>query len=863
MSVVTPVSGPKPPGGLLAEYQPPVGTFDELVDGGVIRPHWQQFASSLSEITAPELLERWEQARRVIRENGVTYNVHGDPAGMTRPWELDALPLLVQGSEWNKLSAGLTQRATLLNLILADLYGQQRLLAEGLLPPELVLAHPGFLRPCHGLSVPRSRYLYIYAGHLARDNSGNWMVMADRARGPTGAGYALENRIVISRMLPDVFRDAQVERLAKFFLTFRETLQAVAHAQDNPRIVLLTPGPASPTYFEDAYIARYLGFALVEGGDLTVRDDHVYLKTLGGLLKVDVILRRLRDEECDPLELRGDSLHGIPGLVHAARSGHVVLANALGCSVLESHALIPFLPTLARYFLREDLLLPSVRTWWCGDGESLQLVLDNLQELVIKPSFPGPGLSPIYGARLTKEQLSEWRAKIKCAPQNYVAQELVSGSTAPVWNNGVMGPSHVAVRTFAVAKGDSYEVMPGGLARVSTTPDALGESALGGQGSKDVWVLADSPVTPVTLLHPAGTPVVVQRSSNDLPSRVADNLYWLGRHVERAESSARILRSFITRYTSESGMHGPQSLGTLLHVLAELGQLRPEFMALPPSAQFAQLESELIAGVFDPKKTASIASMLSMLRRTAATVRDRISIDSWRILNRLGQEVLAQVKPDDVPLADVLSILNRLILDISAFSGMGTESMTRGPGWRFLDMGRRLERSLHGLILLKSTLAIPAAEEDSVFEALLEIADSSMTYRSRYLTTLQLPPLLDLLITDETNPRAIAFQLAALGSHVDALPRSASQLLLTSEQRIVLSALTDVRLSDVYALAEVEKDGHRRQLEALLARSADQLRALSDEITRHYLIHAGPSRQMNEIRPSGRLYFPDNDLSPS
>jgi len=844
----------KPPARpLLADYRSPAGAFDEmLVAGGEIRPAWQPLIRALGEIDRAALADRWEQARRVIRENGVTYNVHGDPAGMSRPWELDALPLLVPAAEWNAIAAGLAQRALLLNLILADLYGPQRLLAEGLLPPELVFLNPGYLRPCHGLAVPKSRYLYLYAGHLARDEAGSWVVLADKARGPTGAGYAIENRIVISRMLPDIFRDCRVQRLASFFLTMRDVLVDLAPAaRGMPRIVLLSPGPTSPTYFEDAYLARYLGYALVEGGDLTVRDNQVFLKTLGGLLKVDVILRRLRDEDCDPLELRGDSLHGVSGLTHAARCGQVVLVNALGCSLLESPAVIPFLPTLARFFLREDLLLPSVPTWWCGDEAARRYVLENLEQLVIKPSFPRPESGPIYGARLTAAQREELRGRIRQQPQDYVAQELVAGSTAPMWNGGQLRPTHVAVRTFAFAAHDKYEVMPGGLARVSLSPDALGESALGGQGSKDVWVQSEGPVAAVTLLHPAGAPVGLQRSGNDLPSRVADHLFWLGRHAERTEGAARLVRSVIARLTSETAFSSPQSLAALLRALAEQGRVRPEVVENATGQPVAQLERELLTFIFDAHRASSLAGMLADLQRAAAVVRDRISIDSWRILNGLALGLAPPPTPDaEVALADVLSALNHLILDLSAFSGMGTESMTRGPGWRFLDMGRRIERGQHALALLRSTLVEPEADEDPVFEALLEIADSSMTYRNRYLTNLQLPPLLDLLLTDESNPRSVAFQAAALTAHVDALPRGATQLLLGSEQRIALALLTELRLTDVYSILQQGASGRRADLEEFLDRAATQLRQLSDEVTKHYLIHAGVSRQIGEIRPS-------------
>lgn len=819
--------------------------YDEVFDrDGQVRPHWQALIDSLGEVGSDELARRWEQARRIIRENGVTYNVHGDPEGLSRPWELDPLPLVLPAPQWARLSEGLVQRAQLLNLVLADIYGPQQLLKEGLLPPELIFANPGFLRPCHNLQVPENKYLYLYAAHLARDSRGDWVVIADRARGPTGAGYALENRVVISRMLPDVFRKMQVERLAKFFVKLRETLEASA-GRSNPRIVLLGPGPTSPTYFEDAYLARYLGFALVEGGDLTVRDDTVWMKTLGGLLKVDVILRRLRDEECDPLELQSDSFFGVPGLTQAARAGQVVLANALGCSLVESPALVPFLPTLAKFLLGQDLLLPTVRTWWCGDGEALRYVTEHLDQLVLKPCFPDGRVKAVYGASLSREEQAAWRDRLQASPQNFVAQELMVGSTAPQWNGNDPIPCRVAVRTFAVASGDSYEVMPGGLARVSMS-DAPGESALGGQGSKDVWVLASGPVAHVSLLHPVGAPLTLQPSGNDLPSRVADHLFWLGRHAERVEGTARLSRSVIARLTGETSSTAPQAVTTLVRGLVDNGKL-PESVL---QATGETLERELFDFIVDPSRAGGLQAMLRALRRTATVVRDRLSIDSWRILNHVAPEQGLEINRPTASLGDTLPMLDRLILDLAGFSGMATESMTRGPGWRFLDMGRRVERGQHMLGLLASTLLAPSGDEEPVFEALLEVADSSMTYRNRYLTILQLPPLLDLLITDQTNPRAVAFQVAALAGHVDGLPPVSPQHQLSSEQRVILALHTDLRLANVYALAEIE-EGERKLLDRFLARCGQLLRDLSDEVARHYLIHAGRSRHMPDVRPTG------------
>ncbi|HUY32307.1 MAG TPA: circularly permuted type 2 ATP-grasp protein [Pirellulales bacterium] len=840
--------------GLLRGYQPPPGVYDELCSSpGVPRPHWRKFLAALDDLGPRELARRWEQARRIIHEHGVTYNVFGDPRGLDRPWELDAVPMLLPSKEWSALESALIQRATLLNLVLADVYGSRQLLHSGRLPAELVFPNPGFWRPCHGWQVPHGVYLHLYAAHLARTPSGAWRVLADRTQAPSGAGYAVENRIVISQMLPGMFHDCQVQRLASFFIRVRETLQGLAtHRREQPRIVLLTPGPLSPTYFEDAYLARYLGYTLVEGGDLTARDSHVFLKTLGGLLPVDVILRRVQDDACDPLELRGDSLLGVSGLVQAARAGHVVLANALGSGLLEAPALMAFLPALCRHLLDEELQLASVPTWWCGEPAAMAYVLENLERLVIKSSFHHRDAKPLFGGQMDAAERAELVARIQARPRDFVAQELVARSSVPVWNGAGLQPGHVALRTFLVAADGSYQVMPGALSRVSASAELLGESMLAGQGSKDVWVLSEGPVTPISLLHPPGEPIALRRSGNDLPSRVADNLYWLGRHVERAEGAVRLLRSIVARLTGEAEPGGMSELAALLRALADQGQTRPEFVLHSGGETVSMAEHETLAFIFDERRTGSLRATLASIHQIASIVRDRISLDSWRILNRVEQDFPAVYPLAGMQLGDVHALLNQMVLNLSAFSGLGMESMTRGPGWRFLDMGRRLERSLHAISLLRSTLTAATADENAVLEALLEIADSSMTYRNRYLTILQLPPVLDLLMTDESNPRSIAFQLVALARHVEHLPRDQDHPLLSAEQRIMTSALAGLRLADIGTLCNVDQEGQRKALDRLLARMANQLRSLSEGVTHTYLVHAGPARQMAEIRPEGR-----------
>lgn len=836
--------------GLLADYRMRPGVYDEMLDAdGSLRPAWRRLAAALEKLGPEGLNRQADQARRLLRDNGVTYNAYGDEPSPERLWELDCVPLLMSGDEWSALEQGLMQRATLLNLILIDVYGRQDLLKQGALPPELVLGHPGYLLPCAGISVPGDCYLHLYAAHIVRTADGRTYVAADRTQGPSGAGYAVENRIVISRVLAENFHEARVRRLAPFFKTLRESLFAAAtRHRENPRVVLLSPGPSSSAYFEDAYLARYLGFTLVEGGDLTVRDNAVYLKTLGGLLPVDVVLRRLHDDDCDPLELRGQTMFGVPGLVQAARSGNVVVANALGSGILESPALAAFLPDLCRRMLGEELQLPSIPTWWCGRDEDRRYVLEHLPQLVIRPAMLHRSRKPIVVERLNPLERERLAEQIRKTPWAYAAQESIERATCPTVVRGSLQPQYAALRTFVTAAGgDRYEVMTGGLLRTAAEPHLLGTSMSAGQGSKDLWVTSDRPVAPVSLLNPPGAAVELRRSSNDLPSRVADNMYWLGRQIERAEGIVRRMRSLISRLITESE---PGSMPELAVMLDALPVDWAQVFAAPGDADpHARRREQILRLLYDPARDDSLIGVLRSVHRLAGIVRDRLSMDGFRILNQIDRETMDVVGRVELPMGDALSQLNQLVLLLAAFSGMGMESMTRGPGWRFLDMGRRIERAQHTAYLLHDLLVPAAAEPQPVIEALLEIADSSMTYRSRYLSSLQMAPALDLVMTDESNPRSVAFQLNALAQHVKDLPREDGRPQFSPEQRIMQAVQTDLVCTDVESLcAAVDpQTGDRKQLGELLARLETQLGALSEAITHTYLIHSGKSHRLGRM----------------
>jgi len=829
-------------------YLPDLSFFDEMVGfDGAVRPHWRDLTEAFLNIGPAGFIRRWKEGRRVIHENGITYNVYGDPRGVDRPWPLDPIPLVVAEEDWATIEQAVIQRATLLNVMLADFYGEQRLLREGHFPAELVFRHPGFLRPCSGVRVPRDIYLHNYSADLARSADGRWWVMADRTQAPTGVGYALENRLVSQRVLPDVFNANHVRRLADSFQAYREMLNSlVTPHRANPRIVLLTPGPYNEAYFEHAFLARYLGYTLVEGGDLTVRDSRVYLKTLGGLLPVDVIIRRQQDTFCDPLELREDSVLGVPGLLQAVRSGNVVVVNALGSGLLESSAPAAFLPEISRHLLGEDLRLPSVATWWCGDADHLDFILDNLSQLVIKPAFPTGRRHSIFGSKLSARARGRLAERIKAAPYEYVAHEQVALSTAPVWSNGRLSPRHLVLRIFAFADGDSYSVVPGGLTWVSSGLDSFIASMRAGGGSKDTWVKSNAPVSQTTLLPSATNRVAISRATFDLPSRVADNLFWLGRYVERVDALVRTARVILSRLQETEQINAGVELGVrTLRTLGYLSSPREEKGSKASSNGRGQnLEHQMLAMIYDSDQKYSVSWTLDQLYRVAWLLRDRFSADAWSILHRFSQQFTTRPTDDPLRLANTRTLLDDALMTLSAFSGLAAESMTRGDGWRFLEIGRRVERALQMIELLRHGLQADSADPSTDLQTLLEIADSSLTYRSRYLTTMQADLVVDLVLLDEVNPRAVAFQLARLQEHVEELPKRLTTSRHSSETKIVMRLLTAVQLVEASDLLQVNGSGTWKELNALLNDLGNGLRALSETLGRHYFDHTLASRQM-------------------
>ncbi len=830
-------------------YATQLGTFDEMhAKEGQLLPHWKYLMEAFDRLGSEGIERRRKDAERLLRETGVTYNVYDDPRGTSNPWQLDPIPLLISSEEWLSIERGLIQRVELLDLILADLYGPQELIKKGLLPMELVYSHLGFLRACTDIPKPPYHHLIIHSSNLARGPDGRMWVLDDRTQAPSGAGYALENRTVMMRILPSLFRDTQVHRLAVFFRGLRSGLANIApQNKEDPHIVVLTPGPLNETYFEQAYLAAYLGYTLVQGDDLTVRDGKVWLKSLQGLQQVDVILRRLDDTFCDPLELRSDSRLGVPGLLEAARLGNVAIANPIGSSILENPGLLAFLPAIARHFLGQDLKLPSVATWWCGQSREREFVLNNLDQMVIKSINRTAGSHAIFGANLSQDERRDLSARIHAKPHLYVGQQQVSFSTAPSYVEGQVEPRHAILRTFQVARDRDYVVMPGGLTRIAPQKGTFVVSNQAGGVSKDTWVLASEPEKQVSLWLQPQRGQRIEPLAGPLPSRSAENLFWVGRYAERAEASARLMRTVLQKLQESREFHDPNDLACLRSLLPALTHLTgayPGFTGEDAKEKLEDPKEELTSLALDLTRDGSLSFTLQSFARGAFSVRDLWSSTTWQMVDKIQQKWRHTQEPQKIGFGRLEDNLNRLIINLLAFSGLTTESMVRETGWLLLDIGRRTERALCTIALIRATL-VPRHEEvveNQLMEAVLTTSESVITFRRRYRAFMQLPTVLELLLLDEKHPRALAYQLHKLQQHIQVLPREQSLHRLNPQERLILETYTDLRLTDVLSLLEDSEEGIYHKLDAFLSQLTDQLWQLSDVITQTYFSHAQTSQ---------------------
>ncbi|HCQ49000.1 MAG TPA: hypothetical protein DIW53_20500 [Achromobacter sp.] len=788
------------------------GHYDELrappdASGATqLRDPWPQFFELLGTSGFADLDRRVDGVARQIRENGITYNIYAEANGSARPWSLDLLPFVINDTDWAAIEQGVCQRASLLNRVLADVYGPQTLLADKLIPPALVFGHPGYLRPLRGYQPPGGTYLHIAAFDLARASDGGWWVVSQRTQAPSGLGYLLENRLTISGMFPEAFKQLRVQHLATSYRRLMDMLYKLSPgglpAHTPPRIVLLTPGPYNETYFEQTYLARYLGVTLVEGGDLVVRDKMLYLKTLHGLERVHAVLRRLDDDFCDPLELRSDSTLGVPGLLQVMRAGNVLVANSLGASFLESPAINGFLPAISRRLFDADLLLPSLPSWWCGEAAAREQALANLPGMVIKSTYPSNmrgGFEPVIGRAVPPSDTAALHARIADNPDAYTVQEYLPLSQAPSWSSGHIVPRAAMLRVFVIADGEGgWNVLPGGLTRIASREQQIVSMQRGGS-SMDTWVTTRGAVDTFSMLPVQLRLEDIAPAHRPVSSRAAENLFWMGRYTERAENDVRLATVALTWLNSDEDNAG--ELFAAVDTLCRRSGLVPA----APTLSARMFESTLVAQLVSDEAQGGVARNLGALAFAAGQIRDRLSPEHWRLVVTahewfmrmasagrgrdtaaplsaavsapVSAPVSASVSPSisasisaTISAPDVLRGLRSLGMQLSAITGSQTDRMTRDDGWRLLTIGRQIERLAAMAGLLGELFRRNAVLGDSGFNMLLDLFDSKITYRAYYPGRQEVPALLNLLVQEPANPRSLACVLSVLRKELARLP---------------------------------------------------------------------------------------------
>jgi uncharacterized circularly permuted ATP-grasp superfamily protein/uncharacterized alpha-E superfamily protein len=808
-----------------------------------------EVSEALQGLGVEELRRRQDEATRLLDQEGVVYRDYGQPREERRRWRLDPMPVVLGSREWTEIEGGLIERAELLDLVLADLYGPRELLRRRLIPPEVVFGHSGFLHACDGIRLPGEHQLFNYAADLGRDESGRLVVLADRTQAPSGTGYAMENRLVCQRVLPTLYRDAGVHRLAPFFRWLRSALQAAAPPDvEDPRIVVLSPGPYNETAFEHAVLASTLGYPLVEGSDLTVRGGSVWMRSLGQREPVHVILRRVDDTYCDPLELNPESQLGVTGLVQATRAGTVTVVNALGSGVLENPALAAFEEAVARHLLGRPLRLPAVRTWWCGDPASRAYVLEHLPELVLRPTSPIEGNGSVFGWEESGAGLEDLRRRIEARPAAWVGQDSATTESAPTLTGSGIELRRSVLRAFAIPRGSSYVVMPGGLTRVAADTGRGRISAQTGAVSKDTWVLASEPERPGSFWLQSGPATPGLGPGALIPARVAENLWWLGRYAERAEAVTRLLRVVHDRrneFQAATSEPGVAALHVLLAATTRVTATQPGFTGDDAGARLESPTEELLSLVVDARRPGTLAHATRGLVAAADAVRDQLSRDTWLVVGALDRAIAGLAEPGRDVNAGVQGELADVMQSLLALSGLCEESMEHDLGWRHMDAGRRLERSLQVLALLRATVgqARDTATDSLLLESVLTAAESIITYRRRYRSQAQLQTLLDLLLVDQDNPRSVCHSVTRLAEDLEAMPPGADGR-LREDQRHLLRVTTALRLSETAALSAEDARGTRPGLEAFLAELVEGLLQTAEAVERVHVIHRLPQRRL-------------------
>ena len=782
---------------------PVTSDFNESTDAnGNWHEAWSPVLSALSHFSPEQITHCQQDLQRRYRENGLAFGATIRRKAGIRPWRLDLMPQMMAAADWKTLESGLIQRARLKAALLKDLYGQQTVLTSGIVPAKAVFAHGGFVEAAVGVPVFDS--MPLYNADVSRSPSGTWYVADDICQAPDGIGYALENRLILSGVLPGLYRHSRVRRVAEYFKHMRGML--FNQIDSSARCVILGYGASHHYHYEQAYLSKYLGYTLVQINDLTVRGKHVWLKTVDGLQQVDVIFRFIDDADTDPLAGSGNNTQGVAGLLHSVREGGVVVVNPFGVAAVENPAFNAWLPELCEFLLNEKIELLGTPTYWLGDARHKQLVEKRFTNLLFRDiNTRSELLDPLL---MSEKDLINLKTTIETRPERYIAQERIGRSSAPTLTNAQIESRQLTMRVYLMKKDSSYRVMPGGLGLLDDQTGEARHKLRDMESSKDVWVVSDQSVPYETLLKKNTNTSQFRIVDGELPSSVAESLFWLGRYAERIEGSARVLLGVCLHLRSderfEDEASSKASLKALLRSTTLVTGTRPGFVGESKDKLIDNPDAELIRLLSDTDMAGSIPNTLESLSYSAARVRDRLSRDMLRVINSFEDyhtelDILEQrsMTLDGIALNAAIEKLNALVFSLAALSGLARENMTQGDGWRFLQLGKRIERTSQTTAMLSNVFS-DYQDNNFALEDLLSVLCSDMTYRSRYRTLIEPSLVLSLLVTDETNPRSLGYQLKKLESQIQLLPGRRKRDYQEPAIRAAVEGLARIRLLDPF-----------------------------------------------------------------
>lgn len=816
-------------------------SFDEMFDKEHnVKEHWKDLAQNLEKAGLDKLEQKQTEIDWRLEDNGVTFNVYNDPEGNNRRWNLDPIPFIINETEWEEITLGLKQRAKLLNLIFKDLYTEQKLLKEGIIPPEIVYAHKSFVTEVFNFENKDYYNMKFYAADISRGPDGKFWVVSDKTQSPSGLGYTIENRLTMNSVLADLYPDIKFRKISNFIEGYKKVLLSTASKKaENPLLVLMTPGPLNETYFEHCYLSSYLNLTLVQGEDLLTKNNHLWLKTIGGLKKVDAMLRRVDSTFCDPLELRSDSHLGVAGLVNTLRNDNLTMVNPIGIGILENAGLNPFMENICKYFLNEELILPQIATWWCGQKKELDFVIKNLENLIVKRIDKTRITQVYFGNKLNEEEKKELIKKMKKSPSYYVGQEKIDFSTVPSFTNNKIEPRNALIRAFSYQKGDSYEVMPSGLVRVSKQKDSLVVSNQSGGTSKDLWILTNKEEK--ILSSKVDQSSFLDNKFENVSTKRAENLFWLGRYLNRAIITTRMLRFNLKAILNENRYEDRTLSNKVTDILNNcLTHLTMTYPGFLDEEKKIKALTEINSIIQNGNRVGSLTFTLSMLTNVNANIKNLLPMDAWRVYDKLYKRWHSFNRRKIISNRENLGELDSLLIYLIAYKQLIEESISFEQGILLYDIGSKIETAMLLISKMRSLLTTKYEKqlEYGVLDSMLNSYESYNAYRAQFKSSPRIDNVVEFLLLNPKYSKSLIFIINELLESLKQLPDHSSTFYLDNIEEPIFKAYSMLKLTNAKKLlACKEEDFIYTDLDQLLSQITDLLSNSSEELTKTYFAH--------------------------